>query len=251
MIRKERNWFKSYNNIEINSYEPKWAPFLKEANFYPYSFWQSFQRVFNFRLIVAGLVEGILQHYSFIIYLKAMFQNDTEQQKNCFNTAIFDITFWCLCSIILIFFLGDYIQNSNRRFFFILFGSVLIFFSFLGQSVFDKNYNNDIFVFYSVISLLMVSHLIGYSLFMGGFYAYFPLLCKQNNLFLSYGLLKSIHSLVEFFLNFFQSEILGSVVLVISIILIVFLDFYEKKTTSKHNSIKKTKEITDSDDEND
>ena len=251
IIRKERNLFKYSLNMERDVSEPRWAPFLDGLNFYPYSFWQSFQRVFNFRLIIAGLVEGILQHYAFALYLKTVFPNETDPKKNNFNMTIIYIPFWLICGIILIFFLGDYIQRFNNRFLLILCGSILIFFSFLGQSLFDKNYNNDIFIFYLVVSILKVSHLIGYSFFMGGFYAHFPLLCNQQNLFISYGFLKSIHSLVDFFLNFFPNAILGSMVLFASIILILLLEFHERKNTSKPNSIKQMKEISSSDDKND
>ena len=250
IIRKERNWFKSSQTIERNVYEPKWAPFLDWMNFYPYSFWQSFQRVLNFRLIIAGLVEGILQHYAFALYLKTLFPNEHDPQKNDFDMTIIYIPYWCLCGVILIFFVGDYIQKFNNRFLFILSGSILIFFSFLGQSLFDKNYNHDIFIFYLVVSILKISQLVGYSFFMGGFYAQFPLLCNQRNLFISYGFLKSIHSLVDFLLNFFPNEMLGSLVLLGSIILILLLEFHERKNKAKTNLIK-TKEISYSGDQKD
>ena len=225
MVYFERNWANYSETKESNNLKKrvKFYSFLNEKKIYPYSCWQSFQKIIDFRIIISSLIYGLFQYYSFIFILYSEYLS----QLNSLVQNIISIAFCSFCGILIIL-TGKYIQKTKNIILIFLCGSIIFCFSFFANRVLAKIKINDFFIFSLITLILNVLHIIGHSFFVGGFFAYYSLLSKKHNLFITFGFLKTCRALIHFFISSLQTE-MDLEFLIIMLCLILALEYYERK----------------------
>lgn len=241
----EKYWDKILSKTSQYDLELKNQPsFLNEAEIYPYSFWQAFQKVLTCRILLVCLMNGLMwgSFFCMINYNKYFFNmkemNIIELQL---NLEVYSIGLYILIAISCYFFIGNYIDNYKQRNFFMMFGCLLNAFSYIIFSITYKNYipetNVTLIAFFVIIGSVTLS--IGMGAFIAAVNSAIPFLVKEKNLTIGFGIMYSIMNLFKFLLisitpsiangnNYFWGKNPFWIFCCFSVVLAVILEFIER-----------------------
>lgn len=230
--------------------------FLNNSTLYPFSCWQSFQKMINFRIVISSIIFGILMSCLTAIFNYDCFPRmfNAEPETNYYDhtrlkilSAMLEISTSSISAFLYFFYIGNTIQKTKNKFLLSLIGCLLCGFSYTCYS-FVMNVDQEKFEFFFIKIIIIVMATIclgiGISFYLGAFYSYFPLLTNEKTLFTAFGFLNCIYSIVNFFFMiliekcYHHRENFEKIFIFFclgAIVMIIMLEMYERRNKTKLN----------------
>lgn len=224
--------------------------FLNNSALHPFSCWQSFQKMINFRIVISSVIFGIVMSCLTAIFNYDCFprlfkadpvKNYSDHTRLKILSGILEMCTSFISAILFCFFIGNTIQKTKNKFLLSLIGCLLCGFSYTCYS-FVMNVDEEKFEFFFIkIIIIVVATLclgVGISFYLGAFYSYYPLLTQEKTLFTAFGFLSCVNSIVNFFFMIFiekdynHRENFEKIFIFFclgAIILIIILEMYERR----------------------
>lgn len=233
--------------------------FLNEREIYPYSFWQAFQNMLNKKMIIIALTHGLMwssfvcmiSYNKFFVDLDSTNILDFQKSQDVFTLILNSII-----SIVMIFFIGNKVNNFRKKNIFMILGCLLNSFAYIlysnAYSSLRKNCSDPSLILF-ISTMADISLGIGMALFSAGCYASVPMNSNEKNISIAFGFIYSITNIFKFVLisitpsfaerqnNFFLGKNPFWMISIICMLLAILLEIIE--TNEKNKKMEKNIKI--------